>query len=163
MRDAIETTQFWKDRIDGAKGRGILRYSVYNTSAEDWEYICSVHKKICDHYVSGKVLDVGCGYGRLSEWFGDYTGIDFSPEFISEAKRIYPGKNFIVGDIKQMPYGDKEFDWAICVSIKGMIIRELGEAEWLKQEKEIRRVAKNILILEYSVPAEHEVIMEHKA
>lgn len=160
MPDPIGETFFWKDRIIDAKDRGLLRYSVYNTSANDWDYLCSVHRKICEHYIpkDAKVLDVGCGYGRLSEWFGYYSGIDFSPEFIAEAKRLYPGKEFIVGDIKDMPYTDKEFDWAICISIKGMVIRELGDVQWLKMEKEIKRVAKNILLLEYSSPSEFDAI-----
>lgn len=43
-----------------------------------------------------KVLDVGCGYGRLSDIFEDYKGIDFSDGMIELARQKYPSKNFEV-------------------------------------------------------------------
>jgi len=158
MPNDVGKTGFWKERIENAERLGLDFLSVYCTTQKDWDYICSVHKKICSFFVSGNVLDIGCGYGRLSEWFNRYTGIDFSEDFVNKAKKIYHKNEFVVGDIKDMPFYDKEFDWAICVSIRGMIQRELGDVEWLKMEKEIKRVAKNILILEYSNPAKYEII-----
>ena len=45
-----------------------------------------------------KALDVACGYGRFSECFYKYTGIDFCEEFINIAKERNPGKNFYVAN-----------------------------------------------------------------
>jgi len=67
-----------------------------------------------------KVLDLGCGTGRLYEIFKDknidYTGIDFSENLIKIAKEKY-GDRFIVGDILSLPFPDKNFDsiWSIAV------------------------------------------------
>lgn len=154
MPNNVGDTEFWKVRLKEAWRIGELHKSVYNTIKEDWEFICKVHKTICDRIIIGKVLDVGCGYGRLSEWFrDDYSGIDFSEDFIKKAKELYPRKEFIQGDIKDMPYVDKEFDWAVCISIKEMVERELGLDVWQEMKKEIMRVAKKVLVLEYSNPA----------
>jgi SAM-dependent methyltransferase len=53
--------------------------------------------------VPRSVLDVGCGYGRVTASFiasgFDYTGIDVSPDAIAEARRRHPGQIFFVADI----------------------------------------------------------------
>ena len=158
MSQSVEDNEFWRERLNEADRVGEIRLSVYNTSQHDWKDICAVHRKICDLKVNGKVLDVGCGYGRTSKWFKDYTGIDVSEDFIKRAKYLYPDKTFICQDIKKTDFKDKEFDWAVCLSVKAMIQREVGDAEWLKIEYELKRIAKNILILEYSNPNEYVVI-----
>lgn len=76
-----------------------------------------------------RVLDLGCGTGRLYEIFSaqggsasggkdkniNYTGIDFSENLIRIAKEKY-GDRFIVGDILSLPFIDKNFDsvWSIA-------------------------------------------------
>lgn len=52
----------------------------------------------------GKVLDLGCGYGSISQYFHpdtDYLGIDLNESYIAEARRQFKRENsdFIVGDI----------------------------------------------------------------
>ena len=158
MSRAVDRDEFWRARLEDAEKEGSLHLSVYKTDLSDWEYICEVHKKIADYHVTGKVLDMGCGYGRLSEWFDDYTGMDSSETFINKAKKLYPGKDFRVGDGQTTAFDNKEFDWVICVSLKGMVVRELGEGKWNQIEGELKRVAKKILILEYSKPFEYEII-----
>lgn len=53
-------------------------------------------KLILSLFKDKKVLDVGCGYGRLSDIFEDYKGIDFSDGMIELARQKYPNKNFQV-------------------------------------------------------------------
>lgn len=154
----VNKIEFWKKRIETAQKD---HYSVYVTGHEDWKRINELHAKIIEKEVDGTVLDCGCGYGRLSELFpGMYDGVDFSPDFIELAKQKYPrlAKHFHVADLKALPFEDSSIDWGICVSIKRMIIDNLGEEEWKEMEKEIGRVCKNILILEYETPDEYEVI-----
>ena len=145
MSDLVENNSFWEDRIKNAERLGRLPLSVYCTSEKDWDYICQIHKKICDYYIKGSVIDVACGYGRMSEWFQEYVGIDSSKSFIKKARKEYPFKRFEIEDVKDTRFYDKEFDWAVCCSIKGMIIREVGDVEWLLMEKEIKRIAKNVV------------------
>lgn len=63
------------------------------------------------------ILDLGCGNGRLVKLFEDlrinYTGIDISPNLISEAMQDF-GENdrqkFVVGDALNLPFADNSFD-----------------------------------------------------
>lgn len=145
MSKPVDNIDFWKERIDTAAKD---YFTVYVTSEADWYEINKAHAKQFEK-MTGKVLDAGCGYGRNSEYFADYVGVDFSPDFIEMAKRKYPNKTFIQANLKDLPFKDKEFDWAFCVSIKKMIVDNLGDNEWNEMEKELRRVAKQVMILEY--------------
>jgi ubiquinone/menaquinone biosynthesis C-methylase UbiE len=161
MRKEIDKLEFWKKRIEDAK-QGREHYSVYITKDEHWKLINEVHNELLKELVpeGSRVLDAGCGYGRTSERFDreHYTGVDFSPDFIEIAKRKYPDKNFVVSDLKKLPFKKGEFDFAVCVSIRKMIVDNLGQEEWDKMQKELKRVAKKVLILEYEDPRPYEII-----
>jgi ubiquinone/menaquinone biosynthesis C-methylase UbiE len=97
-----------------------------------------------------KVLDLGCGNGRLSELFDgmeiDYVGIDNSQSLIDKAKNRYPNKKFITSDIIDLPFTDGEFDIIFFIAtfhhIPSLILRQ-------KVIKEVKRVLKpgGILIM----------------
>lgn len=154
-RQNVDKVEFWKERIEKAQQE---HFSVYVTTEPAWIKIAEIHKKICDQEIGGKVLDAGCGYGRASEWFKDYTGVDFSPDFIEKSRSKYPNKKFVLASLKSLPFQDKEFDWVVCVSIRAMIRNYQGHEHWEEMEKELRRVGKKILILEYTEPERYEII-----
>lgn len=156
-REEVTKTDYWKERITKAHS---AHHSVYLASDVLWEYIWNAHKEIMRVNLKSKdkILDAGCGYGRLAPFFENYTGVDFSPDFIEWAKREHPDKTFLQADLKALPFKDKEFDWAICISIRHMIIGYVNSEEWGKMETELRRVAKKILILEYSEPEKYEIL-----
>lgn len=69
----------------------------------------------------GKILDLGCGNGRLYDVFMDnpkihYTGVDFSEKLIDLAKYRYKdlkGKNapkFVVADLTEFKLPEKSYD-----------------------------------------------------
>jgi ubiquinone/menaquinone biosynthesis C-methylase UbiE len=154
MGKPIDKLDFWKDRIERAD-KSREHYSVYITRDDDWKYIWETHKEIIAREVSGRVLDAGCGYGRMSELIEKYVGVDFSPDFIAKAQKKYPEKTFIQSNLKKLPFKKNEFDWAICVSIRAMVKNNLGDPEWEAMEKELLRVARKVLILEYEEPKEY--------
>lgn len=92
---------------------------------------------------NSKVLDLGCGNGRLIDFLKDknikYFGIDFSEELIKMAKNKY-GNNFQVADILNLPFSDNYFDtiWSIAV-FHHIPSRELR----LLALKEMKRVLKD--------------------
>ena len=161
MKRPVDKEEYWKVRIEEGDKRLTPHISVYDVDGVEWRRIARVHRGICETHISptSSVLDAGCGYGRASTWFEDYTGIDFSPDFIEKARGNNPEKRFSVANLSKLAYADKQFDWGICISIKGMIIRELGYEKWQEMENDLRRVCSNVLILEYTKPEEYEIIV----
>ena len=157
--DEIRNIEYWSYRLDEAEKAGNLQYAVYLCNRNAWDIIWEKHKAILAKEIptDAKVLDAGSGLGRVSELFDNYIGVDFAPAFIEKAKILYPSKTFMVARLDKLPFEDKFFDWAICISIKHMVIGKASKEEWQEMEKEIKRVAKKILILEYSAE-EYEIL-----
>lgn len=150
MELPVTTPAFWKERIERASKEGREHYSVYLARQTLWDAIGEAHKKILARECVGyKTLDAGCGYGRASEWVEDYTGVDISPDFIQLAQQKYPTRTFILADLVRLPFADNHFDVAFCISIKNMVVGNLGEGAWEPMEEELKRVANRVLLLEY--------------
>jgi SAM-dependent methyltransferase len=137
---------FWQERIK--QNHGNLMESVQN--GVDWEETERGHKKIMN-ILLGRVLDLGCGYGRaillLPETVTDYVGIDVCPEFIKEARKSFPDKKFILGDVRKENFKDKEFDWCLMIGIHNDEARSVA-----------RRVARKTLLLWLSKPDDYEIM-----
>lgn len=158
----VDTLEFWDKRIKDAHARGHKFWSVYITREGDWLNITNEHRRVLDQEITpgDRILDAGCGYGRWAEYFNPhkYMGVDFSPEFIRIAKMENPKHRFVVSKLESMPFKDKEFDVAFCISIREMIINNLGQKAWDLMEEELKRVSKKVLILEYTDPEKYEVL-----
>jgi len=65
------------------------------------------------------VLDVGCGFGDIIPFIRkktenfEYTGVDIVPEFIKEARKLYPKYRFLVRDYFRKPI-EKKYDILIA-------------------------------------------------
>jgi ubiquinone/menaquinone biosynthesis C-methylase UbiE len=68
-----------------------------------------------------KVLDVGCGNGRLLDLFGqkrmEYTGIDNAERQLKEAQKKYPDRKFLVADVLDLPFLDNSFDKIFLIAV----------------------------------------------
>ena len=72
----------------------------------------------------GRVLDVGCGPGVMTEVVlergGTFDGVDLSPEMISEANEKFgqlPNVRFAVGNIEAIDAVDNAYDQLICMAV----------------------------------------------
>jgi len=68
-----------------------------------------------------KVLDLGCGNGRLLQIFKeidiDYTGVDSSEELIEIARKTYPNAKFEVADALHLPFPNNHFDKVYSIGV----------------------------------------------
>lgn len=92
---------------------------------------------------SNKVLDLGCGNGRLYQLFCDlsieYVGVDFSEGQLEMARKNYPEVKFVLGEMTDLPFKDNEFDIIYCIAT----FHHLSHRESrLKALEEMKRVLK---------------------
>src|SRR3989338_2623020 len=85
---------------------------------------------------SDKLLDVGCGTGKITAlFFCDATGIDPSEKLLAKAK--IP---FVKGTAEKLPFPDKSFDIVISLTA-------IHHADIDKALAEIKRVAKRDVVI----------------
>ncbi|MDY6788480.1 MAG: class I SAM-dependent methyltransferase [Candidatus Nanohaloarchaea archaeon] len=96
---------------------------------------------------SGKILDVGCGTGRDTNYFAERgfeaVGIDIAPGMIRYAKENYEGE-FIEGDMRYLAFDETSFDgvWA------NASVFLLPKSDWESAIGEIHRVMKDNSVLQ---------------
>jgi demethylmenaquinone methyltransferase/2-methoxy-6-polyprenyl-1,4-benzoquinol methylase len=115
--------------------RGLKKKVFFNQIAEDWDKEHQGKEELertrllVEHYnlMSGeKVLDIGCGTGRLIPFIEDKIGhqgilmeLDFSEEMLKVGKTKYQYKNlfFIKADAHQTGFTNHYFNTIICLAI----------------------------------------------
>jgi len=129
--------------------------SVANHFSETRSFNWQELKPLIDKYVEpgDRVLDLGCGNGRLLEWLKDkkieYVGIDNCQALIKIAQNRYEKlaglkHQFLIGDVLSLPFSGDSFDIAISLAV----LHHLPSLEKRKQFfKEVYRVLKQKGIL----------------
>jgi SAM-dependent methyltransferase len=72
-----------------------------------------------------RLLDLGCGPGLLIDYLVengcysriDYLGVDVVPETIQAARARLPGSRFDLRDVRDQPFGENAFDYAIISGV----------------------------------------------
>jgi ubiquinone/menaquinone biosynthesis C-methylase UbiE len=92
--------------------------------AEDGKQADRAEKRLLATLLAGfpdakNVLDVGCGTGHFTRWFGaqglDVVGLDRSSAMLSEAARL-GSRRYVQGDALALPFADSSFDIAALVT-----------------------------------------------
>lgn len=71
---------------------------------------------------TGAAVDIGCGYGRLTchlhkLGFDKVIGVDPSARIIDTARKLYPGIDFRVGGLPNIPLHENEVDTFFILSV----------------------------------------------
>ena len=145
--------EFWEERMNRGARFGQPHRSVLDEPASTWDRFNRETKNVLDQlldfYAPSSVLDAACGVGNLNEYVPDpisYTGVDFSPHMIEQARNTYPDKKFEVMDLRNLTFSSEKFDLVFCRGVEGVIIEAFGQAAWDLIEKELLRVSKTVLV-----------------
>ena len=132
--------KFEKDFFDGDRQFG---YGGFNYNEKYWKEVVKDFQKYWSLSSSSKVLDVGCAKGfmvyDLKKLIPDahVEGIDISNYAIENCMKEVKD-HLRVGDAKNLPYDDNEFDLVISINtIHNLEIDDCG-----KSLREIERVSK---------------------
>lgn len=92
--------------------------------------------------LSGRVLELGCGGGRLTRHLvalgGEVTGIDIGADMVAYCQRSYPTASFSLGDLRDLSaFESASFD-AIVAGFN--VIDVLGDNERAKLLDELHRI-----------------------
>jgi len=127
----------------------------YNKIADDFSrtrsFLWDGLKPLSEHTKPGdKVLDLGCGNGRLLQIFEgkniDYFGIDNSEKLIEVAKKKYPDYNFQIADAFNLPFPENFFDKIYSIAVLHHIPSNEFRTQFLTEANRVLRSG-GILIL----------------
>jgi len=165
VTEPISSPEYWRQRLELARA-GHLHHAIFKTPLANWQAIEAKHRTILARTIqpTDSVLDAGCGWGRLltlmpETWKGRYLGVDLSPDFIKLARQAHFHRSFVVGDLRSLNFipDGEVYDFAILISIRPMVRRNMGDDAWQQMEAELRRVAKKLLFLEYDSADDGEI------
>lgn len=161
----VNTERFWRRRLNQAHARERhCECAVWDVSIDHFRKHLQLTKPLLHQHLRAgqRVLDAGCGVGSLCPLMPegvDYYGIDLSPDFLEIARFRHPEGRFDRQDLNDLSvFADKSFDWAVARSVEGMVRENLGGKAWGRMRQELQRVAKKILLLDYSDPPIAEVL-----
>jgi SAM-dependent methyltransferase len=89
-----------------------------------------------------RVLDLGCGAGRLANYFrplvGEYVGLDISERRVAYSQKLFPELTFLQGDMRHLlRFEDESFDAVFAVS---NLLDAVAHAERLQVLSQVRRI-----------------------
>lgn len=115
-----------------------------------------------------RVLDVGCGVGRVYQLFDDlsiaYTGIDQSEEQLGIAKSQYPDATFLLGEMTALPFDDASFDIVYCIATLHHLPTRKKREQALREMKRVVRQNGVIVLTNWNLKSAYaaEKIKEKK-
>ncbi|KYK33143.1 MAG: hypothetical protein AYK22_01145 [Thermoplasmatales archaeon SG8-52-3] len=119
-----------------------------------WKIYTSILDKIIkkDSEISN-VIDIACGIGNFTfeiaknNNYKNIVGIDFLKETIDIArknKNLFKNVTFLQGDLLNLPFIDKSFDFSVCLNT----LHHIHKNDLYKAITEISRITKKYLMLE---------------
>jgi len=108
-----------------------------------WSIFQTELEALARRWQKGRLLNVGCAHGPDFLPFKDsfqLNGVDFSAEMLKFAEKYAQKFGFSVelklADVRQLPYPEESFDWAIAVAT----YHHLGVGEHKEALSELKRV-----------------------
>lgn len=118
----------------------------WNKVADEKSFTTPIKVQLFSEMINkeAKILDIGCGYGRvLNELslngYKNLYGVDFSYKMIVRGRKQFPKINFTVQEDKRLPYEDNSFDSIILFAVLTCIVVDDDQIFLMN---EIKRVLK---------------------
>lgn len=97
---------------------------AFSRSAVGYDILTQLHRQVADGLmekvltlpVPGRGIDIGCGTGHLTSELKrqlprtEVIGLDFSQGMLEQAQKKYPGLQWVLADLHQLPFDEKTMD-----------------------------------------------------
>ncbi|MFA4830999.1 MAG: class I SAM-dependent methyltransferase [Patescibacteria group bacterium] len=133
---------------------------VYNKIAKHFsatrKFLWDDLKPLAKYTKNGdKVLDIGCGNGRLYQLFSDlsidYVGLDNSEGQIEMARKNYPKAKFIIAEMTALPFDENSFDVIYCIAAFHHLPDEETRLQALAEMKRVLKSGGYILMTNWNL------------
>ncbi len=133
---------------------------VYNTIASYFSdtrsFLWDELKPLAKYTKDGdRVLDIGCGNGRLYQLFEknqvSYTGVDQSSELIKIAQEKYPEGQFVVSEMRELPFEDSSFDVVYAIASFHHLPDEESRIKALEEMKRVLKPGSYIVMTNWNL------------
>jgi SAM-dependent methyltransferase len=93
---------------------------------------------VVDRDAGRRILDFGCGTGRLTDWLrargAEVLGVDASPEMVEAARTRRPSGRFEVLESGRIPAEDGAFDTVLSVGVLQYFVMEASQLATISSE-----------------------------
>jgi len=87
-----------------------------------------------------RIVDLGCAAGAVTHFLSQFgcrvVGIDAEPRAIAKARSLFPQLEFVLADVRALPFEDGSFDKAVAADL----VEHLDEETFRALLRELRRV-----------------------
>jgi len=131
----FDQSKYWVDRhknlVGDPRSVGNLGASVEDNHLGEQQLI-ELIARLASRLEAGRVLDLGCGYGRIAAPFIDngwrYTGVDVSPDALEQARDSHPDAEFLEKDLLEWK-PKQEFDLVLALYV---LVHFVDDKQWAK-------------------------------
>lgn len=158
------TTDFWELRSKEYQSdpRGVLPKS-YPKSMND--YLHKWMSRIIQNTAHvGSILDIGCGYGRLSQEILSFNkknktvGIDISKTYVNlYNSALMPRGEAYVADMRKLPMKDQTFDTVVCATSLMYLTNKEDQMKAITEFARVLKPSGNLILIERS-PSGHSFV-----
>ncbi len=131
-----------------------------------WDDLKPLKKYTKDNF---KVLDLGCGPGRLYHLFKDfqgvdYTGVDQSKGQLDIAKEDFPENNYIEAEMTELPFANNEFDIIYCIATFHHLPDEKSRLKGLEEMKRVLKSGGHIIMTNWNLYSDsvNKIVVKNK-
>jgi SAM-dependent methyltransferase len=97
-------------------------------------------KDLLEPHAGDRIVDLGCAAGAVTHFLSELgcavVGVDAEPRAIEKARSLFPELQFVLADVRTLPFDDASFDKAVAADL----VEHLDDETFLSMLRELRRV-----------------------